>query len=171
MAFQLNKSWAYDSAASAGRFLIWTGTGVPQYSTGLKGASATSAILQLPNALTVYGLWAAVGTATGTAASVFTQITTASTGVTTATYTGAQTVTPYTVNVSGTTTTTTTYSNAKVTVGTGQPRTYTALNANEGGVPCAAGDQLYFVLGTDATADTVVAWEVGVGPLQAPTSI
>ena len=159
MAINQSKSFAYDSVAYQGRFLL------PQdlNGTGVTGAAGTLGKQVIGAPLTVYGCYAMTGTATGT--STYTVTSTGATALTTATITGGQTITPYIVTIRGTTTTTTTYSNALFAVGTGTPQSQSALVTSEGGVNVLPGDTLYSLTGTDATANTRLIWEVSMGAL------
>jgi hypothetical protein len=177
MAINLSKSFAYDSVVNQARQFIGVGSGGNALApfgvgTGLKAASGTLGKIAPLVALNVYGFYAYIGTATGTSTYTITSTTTGSIGtvtaLATATITGGQTILPYAITtrttVSGTTTTTSTatatYSYALVGVGSGTPTAQSALVSAQGGVTLLPGDVLYSLVGTDATADTCLVWEV-----------
>jgi hypothetical protein len=168
------KQAAYDNAVYLARSLL-------QQPVSVAGAAGTMGAIYCPTALTVYGVaaWAVVaGTAAGTV-TVTNSSTAAGTGGFTAVsiVSGTKAAILNAYRVSGTATTT--YANALI-IGTanfittqttlsGGTLVTTASQSNvagyaalaNGGVNCSAGDQLYVLEGTDATATSIMAWEVG----------
>jgi len=162
MPFQTQKSAAYDNAVTLARFPV-----ALQRSTA--GATGTfGQYYARGNEI----LWDIGAFAITTGSSTYTSTTTTLAGgaITTVvnTNTAATQITPY--RVSGTSTTTFqtfVVANSNSTNGTMSLNGFTnAANVNAGGgVLLAAGDLIYMVNGTDATAVSVPVYEMSIAPL------
>ena len=159
---QSSKNVAYDNAMTLARF------SVPMTKT-TAGSGGTSEIYWARGNEILWSVGARQVTAgTSTYTTTTTLISTGTSTTVVNTYTAATLLQPY--RVSGTTTTTfqtVPIAAANSTNGTEARQNYTnAANVNAGGgVALSAGDQIYYVNGTDATAVTAPVLEMGIAPL------
>jgi hypothetical protein len=163
MPQQITKNTAYDNAVSLARQLL-------PLAVSAAGAAGTFGQYY---ALGNETLWAAHGIQRVAGTSTYTTTTTTiSSGTSTTvinTYTAATLVQAY--RVSGTTTTTfQTFAIAAAngTNGTVALQNFTACGTatnGTGGTNLVAGDLIYMLNGTDATATTIPAWELSITPL------
>ncbi len=153
MTVKFTKQAAYDQSVYLGRHLVRT-------AVSSAGASGTVGKWYVPRAMT---LWGFGGEMVANGTSTYTITNTANGVVTdTTTHTNGSTVLTF-YWVSGTTTTT--YSGVNtVLIGTNTPVNIASAGTARNGVQLSAGDLLYALNGTDATATTIGIYEVSFGP-------
>ena len=149
MTISTNKSAAYDNAVYVGRQLL-------PLAVSSAGSGGTFGRFICPTALTINGIH---GNSVVAGTSTYTVVNTNAGVLSTNTITAATIFNCF--RVSGTSTTT--YGTAGVvSLAAANPSLYYSLAV--GGVSCSAGDIVYCVNGTDATATTIPMWDVSFSP-------
>ena len=158
MSVRVSKTQAYDHVVSQERFKV-------QLTKMTAGSGGTSDIYYALGNEQVYGMGAYVAVAgTSTITTTDTVGTAGQLGLAISTNTGTAATSLTAYRVSGTNTTTA----SPFAIGTGAgavANNWTQLSTATGGVPLSAGDKLYFVSGTDATATQVPWLEFTVQPV------
>ena len=150
MTISTNKSAAYDNAVYLSRQFL-------PLAVSAAGSGGTFGRFICPTALTINGIH---GNSVVAGTSTYTVVNTGVNGAL-----ATNTITAATIyncfRVSGTSTTT--YGTAGVvSLAAANPSSYYSLVA--GGVNCSAGDIMYCVNGTDATATTIPMWDISITP-------